>query len=158
MSAQIVSFKCLLKNATGQLISSSVNRDVLTLESNANLPLKGLASGLSDLKAGDKRAIHLKAEDAYGYYDPKKVILFPLNKIPDFRNVRVGQTVAIRSKTGTIRVYKVLQVHGDLVSLDGNHPLAGQDLVFEIEATEVRKATAEEIADAQNLIGDQLLH
>lgn len=99
MQAQIVSFKCLLKNAAGQLISSSYNR-----------------------------------------------------------YVSAGQTVTIRSKTGKIRSYRILQIHGEMVTLDGNHPLAGQDLIFEIEALEARAATFEEIADAQNPISVQRLY
>lgn len=158
MRAQIVSFKCLLKNTTGQLISSSFNRDVLTSISNEDLPLKGLARALQNLKKGEHRSIHLKAEEAYGFYDPSKVILFPLKKIPDHRNARPGQMVSILSKTGKVRTYRILQIHGTMVSLDGNHPLAGQDLIFEIEAIEAREATNEEIAEAQNLVSKQWAH
>lgn len=158
MQAQIVSFKCLLKNATGQLISSSFNRDVLTAIPTAAAPLKGLAQGLHGLQKGERRSIHVRAEEAYGFYDPKKVILFPLNKIPDFRNVRRGQTVSILSKTGQQRTYRVIQMHGDMVSLDENHPLAGQDLIFEIEGIDVRDATSEEIAEERNLVSRQWVH
>lgn len=158
MRAQIVSFKCLLKNVTGQLISSSFNRDVLTSPSGEGVPLKGLAHALHDLKKGERRSIHLKAQEAYGFYDPNKVILFPLNKIPDFKNVRPGQTVSILSKKGIVRTYRVLQIHGNIVSLDENHPLAGQDLIFEIEATEARDATVEEIAEVQGLVSKQWIH
>lgn len=158
MQAQIVSFKCLLKNATGQLISSSFNRDVLTSPSGEGAPLKGLAYALHGLKKGEHRSIHLKAQDAYGFYDPSKVILFPLNKIPDSKDVRPGQTVSILSKKGILRTYQVLQIHGNMVSLDENHPLAGQDLVFEIEATEARDATTEEIAEVQSLFSKKWVH
>lgn len=158
MQAQIISFKCLLKNATGKLISSSFNRDVLTASPEENAPLKGLAEALQNLKKGERRSVFLKAEEAYGFYDPTKVILFPLNRIPDFRNVRKDQKVSILSKTGNLRVYRVLQIFGDMVSLDGNHPLAGQDLVFEIEAIDARDATLDEISGAQNLISKQWVH
>lgn len=158
MRAQIVSFKCLLKNAAGQLISSSFNRDVLTSPSEDGAPLKGLAQALQGLKKGERRSIHLKAEEAYGFYDPKKVILFPIKKISGVAEVRRGQEVSIVSKSGKLRNYRILQVHGEMVSLDENHPLAGQDLVFEIEATEARNATNEEIIEAQNLISKQWLH
>ncbi len=113
-------------------------------------PLKGLAKALQGLEKGESRSIYLKAEEAYGFYDPSKVILFPLKKIPDTRSVRTGQTVLIPTKSKQMRTYRVLQVHGDMVSLDENHPLAGQDLIFEIEATEARDATPEELAAATN--------
>lgn len=158
MQAQIVSFKCLLKNVTGQLISSSFNRDILTSPSGEGAPLKGLALALHGLKKGERRSIHLKAQEAYGFYDPSKVILLPLKRIPDFTNVRLGQTVSVLSKKGILRTYRVLQFHGDMVSLDENHPLAGQDLVFEIEAIEARDATLDEISETQNLFSKQWLH
>lgn len=158
MQAQIVSFKCILKNATGQFISSSFNRDVLTATSEDDRPLKVLAQTLQGLKKGESRSIRLTAAEAYGFYDPQKVILFPLKKIPDFQNARCGQMVNIVSKSGKRRTYRILQMHGDMVSLDENHPLAGQDLIFEIEAVEKRDATSEEIADAQNLVSQQWVH
>ena len=158
MQAQIVSFRCLLKSVTGQLISSSFNRDVLTTPSGEGAPLEGLARALHNLKKGERRSIHLKAKEAYGFYDPSKVILFPLKRIPAFKNVRHGQTVSFLSKKGKSRTYRVLQVHGEMVSLDENHPLAGQDLVFEIEATEARDATLEEVAETQNLFSKQWMH
>lgn len=158
MRAQIISFKCLLKNTSGRLISSSFNRDVLTSTLDEDAPLKGLAHQLQGIKKGERRSIHLKAHEAYGFYDPQKVILFPLRKIPDFKNVRRGQAVSILSKSGKLRTYRILELHGDMVSLDGNHPLAGQDLIFEIETTDARTATADEIAEAQNLISKQWVH
>ena len=158
MQPQIVSFKCLLKNITGQLISTSFNRDVLTSPSGEGAPLEGLAQALHGLKKGERRSIHLKAQEAYGFYDPSKVILFPRKRIPDHNHLRCGQVVSILSKKGKLRTYRVLQIHGDLVSLDENHPLAGQDLIFEIEAVEARDATSEEVAETQSLFLKHWIH
>ncbi len=157
MSAQIISFNCLLKNKTGQMISSTFNRDVLTLtsESGANLMLAGLAKGLQDLQKGERRSISLSAEEAYGLYEPKKVIFFPRNKLPKI--LRIGETIAIKGKSGAMRSYKVVDFYGDMASLDGNHPLAGQDLIFEIEALDVRDATQIEISDSTNILGSSQL-
>ena len=156
MSVQVISFNCLLKNKAGQIISSTFNRDVLNTDAAEGVALKGLAKGLQDLRKGERRSISLKAEDAYGFYDPKKVILFPKNKLPS--NFKVGASVTIRSKTGNLRTYKVLQLMDSFAYLDGNHPLAGQDLVFEIEAISVRNASPEEIEDSISVVGNQILH
>lgn len=158
MQAQVVSFKCYLRSVTGQLISSSFNRDVLTSSSGEGVPLEGLARALHNLKKGERRSIHLRAQEAYGFYDPSKVILFPIKKIPNYKYVREGQSVSILSKKGILRTYQVLQIHGDFVSLDENHPLAGQDLVFEIEALEAREATSDEVSQTQNLFSKQWIH
>lgn len=158
MSIQVISFRCTLRDRLGRLISSSVNRDVLTSLPDVEVPLRGLAKGLQDLAKGETRRISLSAEEAYGFYDPKKVILFPRNKIPGARDLRNGQTLVLVLKSGQPRSYRVLQVLEETVQLDGNHPLAGQDLSFEIEAFEVRDATDEEIHDAQNPVAVQSLH
>jgi FKBP-type peptidyl-prolyl cis-trans isomerase SlyD len=156
MSVQVISFNCVLKNKAGKLISSTFNREVITGGSAEDIVLAGLAKGLENLSKGEKRSIELKAEDAYGLYLPQKVILFPRKKMP--QNVRIGQLISIVGKSGKVRSYKVLEYHDDMVSLDGNHPLAGQDLVFEIEALEAREATAQEIAESSNPIAIQQLH
>jgi FKBP-type peptidyl-prolyl cis-trans isomerase 2 len=108
--------------------------------------LAGLALGLQNLKKGEKRKICLSAVEAYGLYDPKKVILYPRKKIP--KTIAVGENISIAGKSGAIRTYRIVSIHDDMVSLDGNHALAGQDLIFEIETLEARDATAEEIAES----------
>lgn len=158
MNIQVISFRCNLRDRFGCLISSSVNRDVLTSLPDVEVPLRGLAKGLQGLTKGETRKISLTAEEAYGFYDPKKVILFPRKKIPGAGDLRTGQTLVLVLRSGQSRSYRVLQVLAETVQLDGNHPLAGQDLSFEIEAFEVRDATDEEIQEAQNPVAVQLLH
>lgn len=156
MSSQVISFNCLLKNKAGKVISSTFNRNVLNIPGHPGAQLQGLANGLQNLRKGDKRLIVLAAEEAYGLYDPKKVILFPRQKLP--RETRTGEMLTIVGKSGTARTYKVLQFLDDMAQLDGNHPLAGQDLVFEIEALDAREATPEEVDSSLNVVAQQLLH
>lgn len=157
MSTQVISFNCTLKNSTGKLISTTFNREVLTSVEDPGAMLLGLAKGLQNLKTGEKRTISLRADEAYGYYDPKKVILISRNKIP--KQLHVGEFITLIGQNNESQSYRIIQFHDDSVSLDGNHPLAGQDLVFEIETVEARAATAEEIQDSQNLFShQQLLH
>ena len=157
MNAQIVSFNCILKNKIGQLISSTYNREVLTTgEPNQMGPLSGLNKNMQNLKKGEKRIIPIVAEEAYGFYDPKKVILFPRKKLP--KSVRKGESIIIVSKTGVERSYLVLELGNDFASLDGNHPLAGQDLIFEIETLEARAATVKEVEESMNMVVKQMLH
>lgn len=157
-AAQVISFSCVLKNKLGQTLGTSFNREVLTSINKEDAPLQGLSQALQDLKPGEKRTITLTADKAYGFYDPKKVIQLPREQIPNSVQVRVGEAVTIVSGEGDSNTYKIIQIHGDMFILDGNHPLAGQDLIFEIEATEAREATPAEIFEAQNLVSVQLLH
>lgn len=156
MNPQIISFNCLLKNRAGKLISATYNRDVLNAIDADDAQLIALAQGLQNIKKGEKRKISISAEQAYGFYDPNKIILYPTRKLP--KDIRLGQAIKIITKSGLIKNYVVSQFHNDLTSLDGNHPLAGQDLVFEIEALDVRDATDEEIENSNNSVSKQILH
>lgn len=157
MNAQIISFRCILRSRTGQLISSSINRDVLTDLPGAAVPLPGLARALRNLKKGERRRVLLSAKEAYGFYDPAKVILIPRRLLPKGR-LQIGQPVTVVSKTGQARSYRILQLFKDMAQLDGNHPLAGQDLSFDIEALDVREATPEEVSEAVGPGPDEGLH
>ena len=148
MNAQIISFHCVLRSNTGRWISSTFNHDVLTLpQGDAPAILPGLAEGLQDLKAGEKRQIRLTADRAYGFYDPKLVIECPREDLSQGQLLKVGDEVRGRLHSGTEQTYRVTVALVESVILDGNHPLAGQDLVFEIEATEARDATSEDLAE-----------
>jgi len=156
MSVQVISFNCLLKNKAGKLISSTFNSEVLNIAENQSDVLTGLVLGLQNIKTGEHRKISLTAEQAYGLYDPRKVIFYPRKKLPS--NLRNGEVISIVGKSGTSRSYKVVQFHDDMVSLDGNHPLAGQDLIFEIEVLSARDATREEIGESSVAVSAPLLH
>lgn len=158
MSAQVISFNCILKNKIGHIISTTFNRDVITSTTTPPTILTGLVQGLHNLKKGEKRTIALSAEQAYGFYDPKKVILFPRKKIGKEKSLTFGEPISIVGKSGMVRIYRVVEIYGDMVALDGNHPLAGQDLIFEIEAIEAREASPEEIAESSNTLSSQILH
>lgn len=142
MNAQVISFKCVLKSKTGQVISSSFNRDVITAPQAESDFLIGLVRGLEGVQEGEKRMIQLSAEEAYGFYDPNKVKLYP-NHFE--RPLKIGDFVALQSKSGETENYKVSGFKEDMLVLDGNHPLAGQDLIFEIETIAVREAKPEEL-------------
>jgi FKBP-type peptidyl-prolyl cis-trans isomerase SlyD len=157
MSVQIVSFNCILKNKAGQLISSTVNRDVMTaIEGEAMLA--GLANGLRDLKAGEKRTICLSAEEAYGFYDLKKVILYPRENLSSSAPLRCGERISLFFQSGGPQSFEVIEVMSDMIRLDGNHPLAGQDLIFEIEALSAREATQQEIDESNHNQPSLVLH
>lgn len=150
MKAQIVSFHCVLKNNLGKVISSTFNHDVITqIEGAGGELLSGLVTGLQNLKKGEKRSIQLSASQAYGFYDPGLVIQVSKKRLNRGESIFNGQQVVTESYEGEMKIFRVVQAMGKSVTLDGNHPLAGQDLVFDIEATEAREATIEEIAQSR---------
>lgn len=157
MRPQVISFKCILKNTAGRLISQTYNREVLnSLEPDPGGTLSGLCKNLQNLKKGETRSFTVPAEEAYGLYDPEKVILFPRKKLPN--PVQKGELIKIMSSSGVLRTYRLIEFHDDFARLDGNHPLAGQDLIFEIETLEARDATPKDLEDSINQVYKQRLH
>ena len=158
MAIQVVSFRCTLKDTLGRIISSTVNQNVLNLGSGKLQSMTALVDALHGLRKGEKRKVSLRANEAYGYYDPELVLVRPTGELTMSEPVKLGERV-IYVRNGKSISYWVTQMSGETVTLDGNHPLAGQDLVFELEGMESRDATAKEIADSvPEAMGSSLLH
>jgi FKBP-type peptidyl-prolyl cis-trans isomerase SlyD len=106
----------------------------------------GLERALEGLKPGDKKTVKLEAADAYGDEDPNLYIKVPMTAFPNQAKVSVGQMFQVNDPDGHPRGFTVQAIVGDKVHLNGNHPLAGQKLNFEVEIMTVREATPEELA------------
>lgn len=148
MAAQVISFNCVLKNRFGQVISCTTNRDVLATTGQHG-QLKALAEALEKLQPGEKRTIVINAKEAYGFYNPKLSLIRNRFDLLGGESLNVGDVVNYVND-GNHALYRVVETNSQTVTLDGNHPLAGQDLVFEIEGMESRVATPEEVYEAIN--------
>ncbi len=93
--------------------------------------IPGLEKALAGLKAGDKKRITVPAAEAYGLYDEKNKVEVPKKNVPP--EAKVGSM--LRSASG--QPAKVLEVKGDSVVIDTNHPLAGKDLTFDVNILKV---------------------
>lgn len=159
MKAQIVSFHCVLKDKLGRVISSSFNQEVINQLGSGENHMRGLIAGIQNVKPGDKRNIHVAADEAYGLYDPDLVVEVPRNQLQRGNALGIGNEIQTRSTSdGETRTFRVIDTASDYVVLDGNHPLAGQDLVFEIEITAAREASAEDLAEPPKSVDERLLH
>jgi FKBP-type peptidyl-prolyl cis-trans isomerase SlyD len=142
---QVVSIRYTLKNDAGDVLDSSSDGEPLTyLHGHGNL-IPGLERELAGKKPGDKLQVKIAPAEGYGEYDKALVQRVPRRALKGVPNVRVGMRLQAQTGRGE-RAVTVTQLTGDLVTLDGNHPLAGQNLNFEVEVGEVRTATAEELA------------
>lgn len=149
MKAQVISFRCTLRDRLGRVLGSTYNQDVVTAPGPPGSMLQHLADGLADLKCGERRSIALDAAHAYGFYDPALVLVVPPHEvIARGREARIGDRVEARGNDGRVRLFQVTKLESGAITLDANHPLAGQDLVFDIEATAVRDATSDDLVDA----------
>jgi FKBP-type peptidyl-prolyl cis-trans isomerase SlyD len=158
MKTQVISFHCVLKNSLGQVISSSFNRDVIN-HGQGQDSLWDLVRGLEGVSAGEKRRIEIQAKRAYGLYDPQLRAELPHDELRRGSSLRVGDEVRMKSiDSDEMRVFRVIATSSDTVTLDGNHPLAGQDLVFDIDVTAVRELREDDEIEALPVPHAKRLH
>jgi FKBP-type peptidyl-prolyl cis-trans isomerase SlyD len=142
---QVVSIHYTLKNDAGEVLDSSTEGEPLTyLHGHGNL-IPGLERELTGKNTGDKLQVKIAPAEGYGEYDEELVQRVPRRALKGVADVRIGMRLQSQTEHGA-RAVTVTQLTGDLVTLDGNHPLAGQHLNFDVEVGEVRAATAEELA------------
>jgi FKBP-type peptidyl-prolyl cis-trans isomerase SlyD len=141
---QVVSIHYTLRNDAGEVLDSSPPGEPLTyLHGHGNL-IPGLERELLGKNTGDKLSVKIAPADAYGEYDQELVQRVPRRALKGIPNIRVGLRLQAQTEQGA-RAVTVTQLTGDLVTLDGNHPLAGQNLNFEVEVGDIRAPTAEEL-------------
>ncbi len=146
MSSRVISFHYTLKDKSGKTLESSHKHDpVMYIEGGGQI-LPGLEKNLTDAKKGEKRQVHLKPEDAYGNYDKNLIVTVPISQLPGNEPIKKGGQFRSETPEGHTKVFVVTDITATDVTLDGNHPLVDQDLTFEIEVVEIRKATDEEMA------------
>lgn len=143
-SGRVVSIHYTLTNEGGQTLDSSTGREPLAyLHGHGNL-INGLEKALEGRQTGDKLDVKLPPEDAYGLRDDSLIQTLPRRAFKGIGDLRVGMRLQAQSDRGP-RAITVKHIAGDLVTVDGNHELAGETLNFAVEIAEVREATQEEL-------------
>jgi FKBP-type peptidyl-prolyl cis-trans isomerase SlyD len=140
----VVSLTYRLLSADGRLIERA-DQPISYLHGGYHGIFPRVESALDGKAAGDACEVHLAPDDAFGEYEAQLVRVEPRRLFPP--NLKVGMQFegSAEGSAGT-RVYTVTDVADDKVVVDGNHPLAGQTVVFSCVVTEVRAASREEIA------------
>ncbi|HUN25077.1 MAG TPA: peptidylprolyl isomerase [Steroidobacteraceae bacterium] len=141
----VVTIHYTLKDDAGEVIDSSTSAEPLTyLHGHGNL-IPGLERELQGKSPGDRLHVQIAPAEGYGEYDSKLVEQVPRRALRGVPSVTVGMQLRAQTEHGA-RTVTVTRVTGDLVTLDGNHPLAGKSLTFDVEVTAVREATEEELS------------
>jgi FKBP-type peptidyl-prolyl cis-trans isomerase SlyD len=128
---------------TGQLIDEG-REPMVYLHGGYENTFPKIEAALEGQEAGFKTVLELQPADAFGERDESLLRTIPKSEFPP--GVKVGGQLEGRNDQGEPQVYTVLKIKGPQVMLDGNHPLAGKALKLNISVTEVRAASAEEIA------------
>jgi FKBP-type peptidyl-prolyl cis-trans isomerase SlyD len=142
---QVVSIHYTLRNDAGEVIDRSADGEPLSyLHGHGNL-IPGLERELTGRKPGDRLQVKIAPAEAYGEYDRELVQRVPRRSLKGVASLQVGMRLQAQSPGGP-RAVTVTHLSGDMVTLDANHPLAGQVLNFEVEVAGVRPATEKELA------------
>jgi FKBP-type peptidyl-prolyl cis-trans isomerase SlyD len=133
-----------LKDANGAVLDSSAGGEPLAyIQGHGNL-VPGLERALEGKQGGNTLAITVSPADGYGNRDEALVQRVPKRSLQGSGEIRKGMQFQARTEDG-MRLFTVTGIAGDMVMLDGNHPLADQTLHFDVEVVSVREATTEEL-------------
>jgi FKBP-type peptidyl-prolyl cis-trans isomerase SlyD len=133
-----------LKDDSGEVLDSSAGGEPLAfIQGHGNL-VPGLEKALEGKQDGYTAAVTLSPAEGYGMRDEALVQRVPKRSLQGVGEIRKGLQFQARTEDG-MRLFTVTGVAGDMVTLDGNHPLADRTLHFDIEVVSVRDATSEEL-------------
>ena len=126
--------------ADGSVFDSSEGRDPLEFVIGSGQVIPGFDAAVSDLGVGDTATVTIVAADAYGEHSDEGMQTFPRDAFPPDASPEVGWAVELSAPDGQRVPATVAEVTDESITLDFNHPLAGQDLTFEITLVEVVEA------------------
>ncbi len=142
---KVVTLNYVLKDDEGNILDQSNDSSFAYLHG-ANNIIPGLENALTDKQAGDKLDVSIPPEEAYGLRDDAKIQDVPREMFPAEENIQPGMQFHAQAPTGETLMVTVAKVSDDVITVDGNHPLAGVRLNFSVEVMDVRDATEEELA------------
>ena len=125
------------KLVNGELFDSSEGREPLEFTVGAGQMIKGFDAAMPGMEVGDKKTVNIAAVDAYGEKDPTAIIEFPKENVPADMKLESGMQLTLSNREGQPFPVVVTEVKDDIIMLDANHFLAGQELVFDIELVEL---------------------
>ncbi len=140
-----VSIHYTLTNDDGEVLDSSIGDEALVYLHGGGNIISGLEKALHGKAASDKFNVRIAAEDAYGELVDEMVQVISRDMFEGIDNIEVGMQFHADVSSGP-GVVTVVNIEGDNITIDGNHPLAGLALTFDVEVVDVRAATQEEMA------------
>lgn len=130
-----VRYEGKLKN--GETFDTSEGREPLEFKVGEGKVIAGFDKGVLEMKPGDKKTLEIPVEEAYGPRNEELVMDFPKDKIPPDLKPEEGMQLQLSSQDGQTFPVIVTSVGENGITLDANHPLAGEDLIFDVELVEI---------------------
>ena len=128
------------KLTDGTTFDSSEGREPLEFEVGSGMVIPGFDEGVTGMAIGEKKTIHIPFVEAYGPIQEDHILEFPKDRFPAEIVPEVGMQLNMSSPQGHQQPVLIIEVKEEVVILDANHPLAGKDLVFDLELVEISGA------------------
>jgi FKBP-type peptidyl-prolyl cis-trans isomerase SlyD len=141
---RVVSIAYTLKDDDDNIIDQSSDGSFCYLHGASNI-IPGLEVALTGKVTGDELSVTIPPEQGYGVRDDERVQAVPRNMFPAEHDIEPGMQFHTQGPDGQELVVTVAKVEQDLVTVDGNHPLAGVRLNFDVTVMDIREATDEEL-------------
>jgi FKBP-type peptidyl-prolyl cis-trans isomerase SlyD len=141
----VASIHYTLKNADGEVLDTSEGQEPLHYVHGAQNIVPGLEKELEGKTTGDKLAVVVDPIDGYGEYNSELIQELPKDMFAGVDAIEMGMEFQAQTPEGGMQIIEVKSIDGDKVTVDGNHPMAGQTLHFDVEVTDVREATKDEL-------------
>ncbi len=121
----------------GSIFDSSENHEPLEFTIGEGKVIPGFEKTVIGMNPGDTRTTEIASDEAYGPYDEKLQFSVQKSLLPEGMNPHIGQYLQMHQNDGNIFNVKVMDITTEQITLDANHPLAGQDLVFDIQLVRI---------------------
>ncbi|MBA6418264.1 FKBP-type peptidyl-prolyl cis-trans isomerase [Pseudomonas neustonica] len=141
-----VSIDYTLTNADGEVLDSSDGGAPLVYLQGAGNIIPGLEKALEGKQAGDAVNVTVEPAEAYGEFNAELIAVLGRNMFEGVDELEVGMQFHASGPDGSMQIVTIKALEGDEVTVDGNHPLAGEQLTFDVKVVEVRDATEDEMA------------
>lgn len=125
------------KTQEGDVFATSQGEDPIEFEVGSGALLPGVESAVEGMEQGEKKDVTLNPEQSFGHRHEELVISVDRSQFPEDFQPAIGLEFEIPQPDGSVAYFKILEVGEEKVKLDGNHPLAGETLTFELEVLDV---------------------
>ncbi len=126
------------KLTNGEVFDSSVDRDPLEFTVGGGQMIPGFDAAVDGMEVNEKKTINIPAAEAYGERNEEMIQAVPRTQLPEDLKPEVGQTLVAAQPNGQQLHVVVQEVKDDSIVVDGNHPLAGKELVFDLELVGIK--------------------
>lgn len=143
LQTRVIAFNYVLKNSQGDLLDKSEPNQPMPFMEGKQQILPALEAVMVKMNEGEKQIVSLAAKDAYGEFRTEMIMEVPKEELAHIK-LELGSHLQLQLEK-QVKVVKVTKIGDTHITLDGNHPLAGVDLNFDVEIVLIRQATDEEM-------------